>query len=342
MRMTERSDITSLPFQMWLDADRSHEAKLTDERLAYVYEDYIDWADVNDIEKPMSKSSFLNKAKKYLADNNLENRFARKGYIRRGSTETYIETDKLTANNFDRMLNIPYQEKQEQIAAYTKMVTTDVANSAYFYGPPGTGKSTIVKQALDDIGFKAVWYKGAVKNVESFVREVLYPNRQGEVIVLDDFNFLKSKDITEIVKAATENVPVRLISWVSDKKTTQKEAIPTTFEFSSGIIIISNEGVNSAIDDRSLSVNYDFDKYTMIAMMGDHLADFMPQVDLSIKKEVLDFLATAIQSDDIRRISWRDFNTCVVNKLARPYGDMWKRWSTAFLLQKGARQGKKR
>jgi hypothetical protein len=95
----------------------------------------------------------------------------------------------------------------------------------------------------------------------------LYRNKDaGRILVLDDIDSVfKKLEGVNILKAAMDTKKVRNISWASSTHLISATGTPETFEYSGGVILISNVGFEStksqigahlnALKDRSFSVS---------------------------------------------------------------------------------------
>lgn len=109
-------------------------------------------------------------------------------------------------------------------------------------GPPGVGKTTGVVKMLKAHGvgkFKVV--AGHMSVIQLYFE--LYRHRsQGEIVVLDDVDSaFKSTEGLNVVKAASDTVPQRRISWATSSPLLQAWNVPKSFDYDGGIILISNE-----------------------------------------------------------------------------------------------------
>jgi hypothetical protein len=109
-------------------------------------------------------------------------------------------------------------------------------------GPPGVGKTTGVVRMLSAHGvgnFKVV--AGHISVIQLYCE--LYRHRNsGQIVVLDDVDSaFKTMEGLNVVKAASDTVPQRRISWATSSQLLQVWGIPKAFDYDGGIILISNE-----------------------------------------------------------------------------------------------------
>jgi hypothetical protein len=138
--------------------------------------------------------------------------------------------------------------------------------------------------------------------------KALYTNN-GKIIVFDDCDSIfKDADGVNILKAALDSYEEREISWLSrstyDPQTqgpTDSRPVPNRFVFDGQIIFISNLDINQidpAVRTRSYTININLTEEQVFVIMEKSLPNILPNVDISTKKEVLDFLKTEYSSSE--------------------------------------------
>jgi hypothetical protein len=177
-------------------------------------------------------------------------------------------------------------------------------------------------------------FKGGVKGVNEVVR-ILYKYRDNAIIVFDDCDVLMhGKETNGIMKAALDNSPVREVTWVLDKNMDKnpksKNYIPPRFQFTSGIVFISNEtNFDAAIRSRSLNVEINLTNTEMVDKMTKTASKFHPEIGMKEKLEVLDYLTEV--SSGVRAIDYRGFECALMMRMAQP--QKWKKWTLMNLMQ---------
>jgi len=197
-------------------------------------------------------------------------------------------TNENKPNNINKMSLVEQFDTLEQ---YVKIMSEDVINALYVYGAPGTGKTETIIRALQKNKATYEYFQGGVKDTYS-IAKILYENRENKIIVFDDFDSIfKIKGAIDILKTALQDHTNRTITWADGTKRTKRDSIPRKFEFTSGIIFVSNRPrVDAALKDRSMIVNIEASKIEILEWVRMHFDTFMPKIPLTIKTTVYDFL----------------------------------------------------
>ena len=207
---------------------------------------------------------------------------------------------------------------------------------AIFTGAPGTGKTYMVRWWFYSHGFKYgkdyVILKGSALSREAFIKTLF--DYRDKIIILDDFDTgLKDPELVNILKAATDTYPKRVIYSI---KTTGKASnqltiadIPSRFVFNGKIIVITNipkERIDSALRSRMPVVVFNFPPEKILQILKKGLKLIYTDIPLEVKIQVLDVLSEAVKKFKIR-ISLRDFKTGL--DFYALYGP--KEWKERFL-----------
>jgi hypothetical protein len=154
-----------------------------------------------------------------------------------------------------------------------------------------SGKSFETKKKLDKLGSAYTIYTGGLRGPDELIR-MLWVHKDDEIIVLDDFDdALKNKSQVNILKGALQNQPVREITWVTNKKAWKLQEIPAKFEFTSGIIFISNQGkMDKAIASRSIVIEINMSNSEVMEKIESTLDAYRPEVSMKDKKEVFEYM----------------------------------------------------
>lgn len=218
----------------------------------------------------------------------------------------------------------------EMIATYTEMIKNNQVNSLIVYGTPGVGKDYTVESVFKTLEDRQnlIIFKGGVKGTHELVK-ILYEYRENYTIVFSDFDSaFKNKEQKNILKASLEDTKKRHISYIDGTKRNKEDKIPNTFEFTSGLIVVSNSKIfDEAIKSRSMAVKVDMDNEDIMLHIRENLEDFMPAIPMNLKLEVWDYLNQNINK--YKRIDFRQFKNCVANRIAKP--KEWKEWSRIIL-----------
>ena len=128
-------------------------------------------------------------------------------------------------------------------------VATSKVRAMIVSGPPGIGKSYGVEKALEkqnmfvDIAGekrKFEMVKGAMSAIGLYKK--LYEFKDaGCVCCFDDCDAILYDDLAlNLLKAALDTTPKRSLHWNTESRTLQAEGMPNHFEFSGGVIFITN------------------------------------------------------------------------------------------------------
>ncbi len=318
-----RKSFASDLFQKWVDSDPSGvKDMLQNERISRLYNDFKDWAEDNNYE--MSQSVFIKQAKLWLSQNGLVNRYTQEGRIKVGTPEIAI-VDKGEEKAFDNALKMGYREKFEMLEQYIKMIINGYVNSLFVYGTSGSGKSFTVKKILKESNADYAIFSGGVKGTRELVK-ILYDHREDEILVFDDFDsVMKNKEQVNILKTALQDERDREITYIDLSKRPKKEKIPDRFDFSSGIIILTNQKrVDPAIKSRSMTVDMNLTISEMLNRIKDSIDTFLPKMPMKVKMDVLEFLFE--NKNILKDVDFRQFKFAVGDRLLRPDNDVWKKW----------------
>lgn len=324
-------------FEEWKEAigKDDFEDLLVNERLSRVYNsEFLLWAEQNN-KKVISLVSFFNFAKEYLKKNRLENIFARKTVIlnKKGKVEVIDEPQE--EKSWRDMLTGTYEESLSLLRKSLDAVIAGGYNSLIVTGGAGTGKSYQVEKMLKDSNVSYFTMSGAIKDVRALV-QVLHDHKDGELIVMDDVD-IRNKDFRNILLAALDSYDKRVISYfdtrVMNKGDRAKGKVPEQFEFTSGVIFISNlpaSKLDSAIRSRSVVIDIDLNPEERMSMIFNNLHSIVPSLPMPVKEEVFEFLMDNINT--IEEISFRMFKM-VLGMYLSCNGKDWKGFALKIIKQ---------
>lgn len=266
---------------------------------------YMPWAGDN-IRAKMPFGAFVQLMRAYLLDRGLTNSNFKK---RKKGTKDRVILDKSLDMQFQDIVdNIDVDEKFEMIDFYTDKIAQGNLQSMVIYGSPGSGKTQRVKDYLRSEGLNFKYFIGGLKNTEALVK-ILYTYKDDEIIIFDDFDsVLKVRESINIFKAILNNSKIeeREVVWLgSEIRLADGTKVPPRFIFNSGVIFISNSSkFDPAILSRSAVVEIHLSNEQMIKKIEDDIENFMPEVDIQIKMEVLEYLKEiekGVQTVDFRK-----------------------------------------
>lgn len=313
-RKHERASFASDLFLRWLDSDKRKNIDLIqNERLSAVFENYFMRWIYDNHEKEMSRGAFMKEAKDYLDSKGLRNRYARSVSVKKGSKEVTV-TNKALQKEFEALISgVSLEDKFQMIDYYIRMLlNTDSKKLLIIVGDPGIGKTKTVRDSLlaNKGSWKVAGGSGAVKNAEAL--HITMFQHKDDVLLLDDVDSLlrgSNKDIISMLKALGDPGKSE-ITFISPKFT-DRTSTPRTFYFKGRMIIISNlpaNKIDSAIRSRAFFVEITMTEEEKIERIKQNLTNFLIDVAMQIKEEVLELLAKFGQ---FLNIDFRGFETAI-------------------------------
>jgi len=189
-------------------------------------------------------------------------------------------------------------------------------------GGPGNGKSHTIVKTIQDGGLTEgdnyVVFKGY--STARGLYNTLY-DHNGKLIVFDDCDsVLEDKTSLNILKSALDSYDKRTISWMA--KLGKSDEYPNQFDFTGRIIFISNKDksdMDEAILSRSLSVDLSMTGDEKIQRMSHVLPQILPDMDIKVKKDALDFLR---ENKDNESVNLRSL--IMVSKIRKEFPRKWR------------------
>lgn len=241
-------------------------------------------------------------------------------------------------------LRFPINQRFNFVERLVKMVATGKTASALITGEGGLGKTHTVVKALESAGLdniSGVDLEGEEAPEGSFIvvkgystakglYRTLYENRNSIIVFDDCDSILKDDDAVNLLKGALDSYDVRIISW---NTTRPDEELPRSFQFTGGVVFISNRPMNK-IDqalrtramcvDLTMTMDQKLDRMEVI-MTGD---DFLPAVSTSFKYDALNLIREL--KDQAREVSLRTLIT--VARIRAENDADWKDLATYSLV----------
>ena len=197
----------------------------------------------------------------------------------------------------------------EFVTKIVNLVANKTTASAIISGEGGLGKTYSVIKAMNDAGMKnitdlASFQVGSSIDLRKSYRVVkgystakgLFRTLQesnGSTIVFDDCDsILKDPVALNLLKGALDSFGDRYISWNSDMR---DDDLDKTFKFTGQIIFITNvslDRLDQAVKSRAMCVDLSMSEDQKLERMEviSQSAEFLPEIDSSIKVAALSFL----------------------------------------------------
>jgi hypothetical protein len=225
-------------------------------------------------------------------------------------------------------MNFTINQKFDILNNLTSMVVNDFTPSLIVTGQGGLGKTHSVTKTIENNELtedQFVFFKGY--STARGLYNALYDNN-GKLIVFDDCDsILEDKVAINILKSALDSYDKRTLTWMA--KMSKNDEYPQQFDFTGRIIFISNKSKNSidqAILSRSLTVDLTMSSDEKIERMSFVLDRILPEYELEVKQEALEFLSENKTNDNI------NFRTLImISKIRKAFSDNWKEMATYML-----------
>lgn len=238
------------------------------------------------------------------------------------------------------------KDLDDDLRGLVKVVATGNANSLVVAGRGGVGKTFSVEDELGHENAGKTWISLAGKTSTYKLFETFFLNRKrGKIVVLDDINAFDAES-ANLLKAALDSKPKRVITWSSKATTpmprdfegTQSEwldqveesyweavadgpaalakfKLPNQVLFEAAVIFITNVPMSKLYDDphlgavcsRSLKLDYDLNDDEVLTKIEMMAKHIRKDVSDEVKKEVLEVLRTNLKSGLLTDLSMRQF-----------------------------------
>jgi len=201
-----------------------------------------------------------------------------------------------------------------------------LVNGLIVYGPPGTGKTYIVKRTLYFSKANYVVMKGATMSAMD-VFSALYQNN-GKIIVFDDFDITWTEEYLGLLKAATDTQKKRIISFPQTATVGQQGErydIPKAFIFTGKVILLTNKerkDIPAALTSRCPTIEVAFNVEKMIQIVQKMLKFIHPEIDMSVKEEVMKFLLKLYANKQLKYIDFRTIEIGI--SIRQTFPNEWK------------------
>jgi hypothetical protein len=233
-------------------------------------------------------------------------------------------------------------ERFEIMESYVEMVAAREIASTVVTGEGGLGKSftvlrTLKAAGLQDISLMEIGARHAGKQgfvtIKGFstpkgLFRTLYENRN-QIVMFDDCDqVLRDPNSVNILKAALDSYDTRLVTWNSEGGFGGEDDLPKTFEFTGGVIFVSNmpkSKVPQAIRSRAMSADVSMTRDEVVERMRVIVSsdEFMPDYEMTAKLESLEFVAQHAHNPLITELNLRSLVNVVKTRTAKP--EKWTR-----------------
>ena len=236
---------------------------------------------------------------------------------------------------------ISAEELFDDLERLVKMVVKGARPSLVVIGGPGTGKTKTILDTIAAAGLKkgSQWVGVKGKAAPLALYSTIFLNKE-KLIVFDDTDSVwDNDDSVNILKAALDSSPVRVVSWASsatqavthmtdeEKAAYEKRVfdqlqadpsakikLPGEFDFHGRIIFISNmakKDLDSAVLNRSMFIDMTLTSQQVFdrieGIMDKLSAPNSMELTTDTKREVFDYLKTQSASGKIKYVSIRTF-----------------------------------
>lgn len=160
----------------------------------------------------------------------------------------------------------------------------------------------------------------------------LYEHKNKLIIFDDCDSVLMDPTSLNILKGALDSYQKRTISWLS--KGFIDDGLPASFAFEGQVIFISNrtlEKIDGAVKGRTISVDLTMTIQDRIDRMTAIIVDILPQYDLTIKHEVLEFIDE--HKYEAVELNLRTFEKLIKVHVSYEADPMWKQAAKYLLVQ---------
>ncbi|OQB40320.1 MAG: hypothetical protein BWY04_01372 [candidate division CPR1 bacterium ADurb.Bin160] len=211
-------------------------------------------------------------------------------------------------NNYSLKLG----DKIDMVKQSIRAVTRGYKTSRLVTGTAGIGKSYAILEELEAEKVPYIKITGGVKDVGALYSTLCDHNEKDKIIFFDDTNqILKDRDCIELMRAATENIAVRPISYANNKIVRGRRFYAPRTEFVSKIIIATNIKkfkVDPGIVSRTSAIEIMATVEEIFEWVGENLKK-APPYDMPIewKQEVYNFIKNEIGIHTIKQFDFRTF-----------------------------------
>lgn len=297
--------------------------------------------------KSASKDYVIEKIEKQIS-----NKAKQLGVTRYEEIGTPTATNTMAANVVEH-INFDINERFMFLEDFTSMVADRTTPSTIITGEGGLGKTHTVMATLRKCGltkFEESSTKMKVSEDDEAEIEIantpranefvvvkgystakglfrtLYQNRNSIIVFDDCDSVLRDEVACNLLKAALDSYDERIVTWNS--MGWSDDGLPTSFEFTGGVIFISNMPmykIPQAIVSRAYVADVSMTRAEIVVRMHTiaHDAEFMGDVDYTIKNEALAFIAEHAMHPSVKTLNLRTLIGVIKARQSKP--EHWQR-----------------
>lgn len=249
----------------------------------------------------------------------------------------------------DPALQFNINERFTILEHFVDMVASFTIPSAIITGEGGLGKTHTVLKTLKTAGITDLRdaeiganVNGGSRKMFSIVKgfstakglfRTLFENRHSIVVFDDCDSILRDPVAANLLKAALDSYDRRIITWNAEGFI--DDGLPRSFEFTGGVIFISNlpmYKIPQALLSRSMPADVSMTRHEIIERMETIVrdADFLPEFEMSMKSEALEYIAENAHRPEIKAINLRTLINVTKTRATKP--EHWKRLALYAML----------
>jgi hypothetical protein len=319
--------------KQWAIAKDIDDNKLETTRISYLYKDFDYWFNEMAPEniQPVSEMAFRTYILEFLKSRGLKNIYVRNVSVRKGNKEKIINTDKSSEIAYDNIKHLTMNVSD--IRAFMEQSLRGIGRH-YFHalilcGKAGMGKTTLANQILKEEGLKVVNMNGSIRNLKILYGLFYNNNDKNTVLLFDDVNDIWDKKYIGILNAAMDDHDPRILSFPLEVGKDIKKFKPE-IEFQGKVVILTNTPkakIPKAFFSRTVPIEIKADNPEIIDDIRRNLQDIMPEVDMTLKQELLDFLEKL--GKNLTNIDFRIFKRALLYRLTN--SPDWKKFVYALV-----------
>jgi hypothetical protein len=219
-------------------------------------------------------------------------------------------------------------ERFEFIRQFVRLLAKGAINSFVLTGSGGIGKTTAVMKTLTALGLQEdlPGEDGDYMVIRGFstarsLYDILYQFKD-KILILDDADAIFKDPIGQnLIKAALDDKPVRVLNWSTSRDSAESET-PSRFVYTGKMIFISNLSINQfpqAIISRSQKVDVSLDNDEKVEIITKIFEDI--DHDDGEKMDVLEFVRE--NAETAKDLNIR--SAVALLTLRREFGEKWSR-----------------